>query len=160
MLKQALFKVWLVCVLTIFTSVAAFPQSKTITIIAVNTPNMHWESSGLLNEGGILKVPVDPGDILHFVFSDEIGQPPIPHGITTRKPADLPKVQRRGETPNSASLHEVGEGQTRFGPQAKFTPTKPNEDITQVEVLPNFHGSLELMCSVHLNLMRVTLTRK
>jgi hypothetical protein len=138
-----------------FSWVACAPAgayAKDIIIVADDT--IQWLSAGLPSEGGVLKVPVKVGDVLHFVFSNG---PNFPHGITTENIADKPKIQKRGEADKKAFLRELGDGPSRFGP--KITPTKANEEITQVQVLPDFQDTLDLMCSVHLQNMSMTLTR-
>ena len=99
-------------------------------------------------------MPVKVGDVLKFKFGAE---PISPHGITTRLPADFVKVQKRGDAANDQVLQELGTGDTRFG--IKIFDWKPDEEMTQLQVLPKFTGALDLRCAVHSNMrLVVTLT--
>ena len=42
-------------------------------------------------------------------------------------------------------LQELGEGPSLFGVQ--FSDAKPNQEMTQLKVLPGFKGTLNLMCA-------------
>ena len=143
-----------------FPLVACLPAgvlaAKDIVIVANDDdPCLCWTSDDLRSEGGVLKVPVKEGDVLHFVFADA---PAATHGITTKNPEDNTKIQKRGDPPTSgAFLQELGDGPSRWG--MKIDPTKPNEVITQVKVLSNLQGTLDLMCSFHKLQMPMALTR-
>jgi hypothetical protein len=150
----------LLCAGLFFSLVAGLPggvvAAKDIVIVANDDdPCLCWSSDDLKRENNVLKVPVKEGDVLHFAFGDA---PSLTHGIKTKNPQDKTKIQKRGDpTAPGAFLQELGDGTSRFGPQ--IDPTKPNEEITQVKVLSNFQGTLELECSVHHQAMPMTLTR-
>jgi hypothetical protein len=129
--------------------------AKDIVIVARDRPpSLRWELQNTPSTGP-LKVPGKVGDVLHFVFS---ANPRNEHGITTELSGDESKVQKRG-VPDSKQfvLQELGEVPSQFN--IDITPSKPNQEITQLEVLPAFEQPLNLMCSVHGASMLITLER-